>query len=62
MSVGIVPLSILLVRSMNCSLDSALMLDGMVLLNLLPPKVTYSRDVASPIADGMAPLSILFRR
>ena len=31
------------------------MLDGMVLFNLLPSKRTYSRDVASPIAEGMAP-------
>ena len=62
MSVGIAPVSILLARERDRSLDSAPMLDGMVLLNLLPPNSTDVRDVASPIAKGMAPVSMLLLR
>ena len=49
------PLSTLLLRSRYCSIDSAPMLDGIVLFNLLPLNSTVVRDVRSPIADGMEP-------
>jgi hypothetical protein len=59
MSEGIPPLNILNSRERTCRFVSAPMLEGMVLLRLLPPKYADVRDVANPIIEGMVPLKML---